>query len=71
MYGTTFRGMYPWLLEIKSIDLVTLCKYINEILFLMCGKKLFFWKYIETKKSFWGYFLTKDIFDEVLLVFDS
>ena len=28
-------------------------KYNNEILFLMCAKKLFSWKYIETKKSFW------------------
>ena len=53
MYGTTLRGMYPWLLEMKSIDLVTLCKHINEILFLLCAKKLFFLKYIETQKSFW------------------
>ena len=71
MYGTAFRGIYPWLLEIKSINLVTLCKYINEILLLMCAKKLFFWKYIETKKSFWRDFLTKNIFCEVILVFDS
>ena len=63
--------MYPWLLEIESIGLVTLCKYINEILFLMCAKKLFSWKYIETKKSFWRDFLTKKIFFEVILVFDS
>jgi len=63
--------MYPWLLEMKSICLVTLCKYINEILFLMCGIKLFFWKYIEIKKSFWRDFLTKSIFHEVILVFDS
>ena len=71
MYGTAFRGMYPWLLEMKSINLVTLCKHINEILFLMCAKKLFFWKYFETKKSFWRDFLTKNIFYEVILVFDS
>jgi len=66
--------MYPWLLEMKSIDLVTLCKYINEILFLMCAKKLFFWKYIETKKSFWTFWrdiLTKNILYKVILVFDS
>ena len=63
--------MYPWLLEIKSINLVTLCKYINEILFLMCAKKLFFGKYIETKKSFWRDFLTKNTFYAVILVFDS
>ena len=71
MYGTALRGMYPWLLEMKSINLVTLCKHSNEILFLMCGKNLFFWKYIETKKSFWRDFLTKNIFYEVVLVFDS
>ena len=63
--------MYPWLLEIKSIDLVTLCKHISEFLFLMCAKKLFFWKYIEIKKSFWRDFLTKNIFYEVILVFVS
>ena len=63
--------MYPWLLEMKSIDLVTFCKYTNEILFLMCPKKLFFWKYIETKKYFWKDFLTKNIFYEVILVFNS
>jgi len=63
--------MYPWRLEMKSISLVTLCKYINGILFLMCAKKLFFWKYIEIKKSFWRDFLTKNIFYEVILVFDS
>ncbi len=63
--------MYPWLLEIKSIDLVTLCKHVNEFLFLMCAKKLFFWKYIEIKKSFWREILTKNIFNEVILVFDS
>ena len=63
--------MYPWLFEMKSINLVTLCKYINVILFLMCAKKIIFWKYIETKKSFWRDFLTKDIFNEVILVFDS
>jgi hypothetical protein len=40
-------------------------------LYLMCAKKLFFWKYFETKKSFWKDFLTKNIFDEVILVFDS
>jgi len=68
---TTFRGMYPWLFEIESINLVTLCKYINENLFLMCAKKLFFWKYIETKKSFSRDFFTKNIFYEVILVFDS
>ena len=56
MYGTTLSGMYPRLLEMKSINLVTLCKYINEILFLMCAMKLFFWKYFEIKKSFWRYF---------------
>ena len=54
----------------KSIDLVTLCKHTNENLFLMCAKKLFFWKYIETKKSFWRYFLTKNTFYEVILVSD-
>ena len=70
MYGTAFRGMYPWLLEMKSIELVTLCKYINGILFLMCVKKLFFWIYIEIKKSFWRDFLTKNIFYVVILVFD-
>ncbi len=37
----------------------------------MCAKKIFFWKYIETKKSFWRDFLTKNIFYEVILVFDS
>ncbi len=63
--------MYPWFLEIKSIKLVTLCKYINEILFLMCAKKIFFWKYIETKKYFWSDFLTKSIFCEDILVFGS
>ena len=63
--------MYPWLFEMKSIDLVTLCKHTNEILFLMCARKLFFWKYIETKKSFCRDFLTKNIFYEVILVFDS
>ncbi len=42
MYGTALRGMYPWLLEIKSINLITLCKHNNENLFLMCAKKLFF-----------------------------
>ncbi len=63
--------MYPWLLEMKSIRLVTLCKYNNEILFLMCAKNLFFLKYIETKKSFWRDFLSKNIFYEVILVFDS
>ena len=63
--------MYPWLLEMKSIKLVTLCKYNNDILFLMCAKKLFSWKYIETKKSFWRDFLIKNIFCEVILVFDS
>ena len=62
--------MYPWFLEIKSIKLVTLCKYINEILFLMCAKKIFFWKYIETKKSF-GEIFNKNIFYEDILVFDS
>ena len=56
MYGTALRGIYPWLLEIKSISLVTLCKYNNEILFLMCAIKLFFWKYFEIQKSFWRYF---------------
>ena len=71
MYGIALRGMYPCLLEIKSIGLVTLCKYNNEILFLMCAKKLFSWKYIETKKSFWRDFFTKNIFCEVILVFDS
>jgi len=71
MYGTTFSGMYPWLLEIKSINLVTLCKYINEILLLMCATKLIFSKYFEIKKSFWRDFLTKNIFYEVILVFDS
>jgi len=59
------------LLEKKSIDLVTLSKHNNEILFLMCAKKLFFWKYIETKKSFWRDFFTKNIFCEVILVFVS
>ena len=63
--------MYPWLLEMKSINLVTLCKHNNEILFLMCAKKIIFRKYIETKKSFWKDFLTKNIFYEVILVFDS
>ena len=42
--------------EWESINLVTLCKHNNEILFLMCAIKLFFWKYFEIKKSFWRYF---------------
>ena len=63
--------MYPWLLEIKSINLVTLCIFIIELLFLMCAKKLFFWKYFEIKKSFWRDFLTNNIFYEVILVFGS
>ena len=35
----------------------------------MCAKKLIFWKYIETKKSFWRDFLIKNIIYEVILVF--
>ena len=70
MYGTAFKGMYPWLLEIKSINLVTLCKHNNEILFLMCAIELFFWKYFEIKKTF-GRVLNKNIFYKVILVFDS
>jgi len=63
--------MYPWLFEIESINLVTLCKHINEILLLMCAIKLFFWKYFEIKKSFWRDFLTREIFYEDILVIDS
>jgi len=37
----------------------------------MCAKKNIFWKYIETKKSYWRDFLTKNIFCDVNLVFDS
>ncbi|MDC3119201.1 hypothetical protein OA503_06030 [Prochlorococcus sp. AH-716-K03] len=29
MYGTALRGICPCLLEIKSIDLINLCKYIS------------------------------------------
>ena len=65
MYGTALRGMYPWLLEIKSIDLITLCKHNNEILFLMCAIKLLFWKYFEIKKSFWRYFEQRTFFIEL------
>ena len=46
-------------------------KHTNESLFLMCAKKIFFWKYIEIKKTFWRDFLTKNIFYEVILGFDS
>ena len=63
--------MYPWLLEIKSINLDTLCKHTNEFLLLMCAKKIIFWKYIEIKKSLWRDFFTKNVFYEVILVFDS
>jgi len=37
----------------------------------MCAIKLFFLKYFEIKKSFWRDFLTKNIFYEAILVFDS
>ena len=63
--------MYPWLLEIESIDLVTLCKYNNEFLFLMCAKKIFFRNILKQRNLFEGIYLTENIFYDDFLVFNS